>query len=226
MRILILADSLAIPRPHRGQPLEITWPAILKASNEKLDVWQRARPASTVIEILDEFNLFSDSISSFAGLVLQVGITDCCPRPDPYFFQRFSRYFLGKRFQRFINSNYHRLLKLRSRPWISKTTFANSVREILGKSIERNPSIKIAVIKIGPPCHNFVEKVKEIPRYVEEYNSVLEEIIRDDKFRSNVSLLNPYSGKDAKEIMINDGHHLTDLGHKLVAQSVKDALRI
>ncbi len=223
MRVLILADSLAIPRPHRGQSLEVTWPAQLKKAISSLDIWQRARPASTIYELYEEFNLFSDSLDCFDALVLQVGITDCCPRPDPYFLHRFIAYFCSKRFQKLINSNYQYLLKVRAKPWVSRSDFEKHFRLMIDKSLLKNPKLKVAIIKIGPPCHEFVKKVPAISKFVSEYNSIIDLLAQDANYKAQVKIVDPYTKHAPEKIMIEDGHHLTELGHSEVTKSLIDA---
>lgn len=225
MRILILGDSLVVPRPHRGQPLESTWPVLVKNGIPGCEIWQRARPASTIHEVTQEFNLFSDSLDAFDAMVVQVGITDCCPRPDPLILHKFLQTFCSKRIQKLVTSNYHVLLKLRCKTWVSKSIFEQGIRSIIETSMQSNPKLALLFITIGPPCHDFIEKVPPIAKSVREYNEIFDKISDVPAYRTQVAIINPYKSRDVDTLFLKDGHHLTTLGHEAVAQEILSHLK-
>src|SRR6185312_5176013 len=94
-RILILGDSLPFPRPHKGQPVNVTWPALVKAQLPDADVWLRATPRSCILDVIKEFFFFTDSLPDFDFVVVQTGIVDCAPRPYSRWVYKFFETFLG-----------------------------------------------------------------------------------------------------------------------------------
>jgi lysophospholipase L1-like esterase len=219
-RILLLGDSLGVPRPYRGQPIDATWPVLLKLKFTSLDIWQRCRAASYSHDILKEFHCFSDSISAFDLVVVQVGIGDCCPRPFPLFFHYIFQTCLSAKANKKINSWYPFLQKIRSKPWISVDLYIRRMKEIADLTLERNPNASVVFIRIGTPCHGLLAKAPGVERYVERYNSALEQLCRSYGEHSRVSYLDPYLGYETEKLFIDDGHHLTVLGHQAVAKAL------
>lgn len=224
-RALILGDSLGAPRPHRGQPLEVTWPVLLKTAFPGLDIWQRCRAGSMSNEVRKEFNLFSDSIDAFGLVVIQVGIGDCCPRPYPLFLEQFMLTYGFRRLQKRLNSLYPTLLKLRSRPWISVDGFIANIRFMIDTTRERNPDARICVVKIGPPCGEFVQKVHDVPVYAARYNHALENLCRSYGPHAPLTLIDPYRNLRPEDAFIADGHHLTQTGHRAVFAALEPSFR-
>lgn len=221
VRALLIGDSLGAPRPHRGQKLESTWPVLLKCSFPQIDLWQRCRAAAMSDAVLKEYNQFSDSIDSFGLLVIQVGIGDCCPRPYPYFLEQALITYGFRRLHKRLNALYPLLLKLRSKPWISCSQFIANIKFMIDTTRDRNPGASICIVKIGPPCGDFVRKVHNVAVYAALYNNALEALCRSYGRTANVFLVDPYSGIESEKLFIADGHHLTVLGHKAVAQALE-----
>ncbi|MEO5961208.1 MAG: SGNH/GDSL hydrolase family protein [Opitutaceae bacterium] len=224
-RALILGDSLGAPRPHRGQKLDVTWPVLLKKTFPSLDIWQRCRPASMSDSVRKEFNLFSDSIDAFGLVVIQVGIGDCCPRPYPLFLEQFILTYGFRGLQKRLNSLYPPLLKLRSKPWIGRAAFVENIRFMIDTTRERNPAAAISVVKIGTPCAEFVRKVCNAAACAADYNRALESLCRSYGASSRVTFVDPYADFAPEELFIADGHHLTQLGHRSVADSLEPSFR-
>jgi len=220
LRALIIGDSLGAPRPHRGQNLDSTWPVRLKTKYPQIDIWQRCRAGSMSDSVLKEYHLFSDSISDFDLLVIQVGIGDCCPRPYPLFLEKFIMAYGFRRLHKWLSSLYSTLLKFRSKPWISRREFAANLKQMIDTTRERNPRAKICVVKIGTPHGEFVRKVWNVREYAAAYNETMEELCRSYGPDSTVASIDPYLGFEPEELFISDGHHLTICGHRAVAQTL------
>lgn len=210
---------MAAPRPHRGQPLPCTWPELLKQKFSEIDIWQRCRPASMTPDVIKEYRLFSDSIECFDYLIVQVGIGDCCPRPFPLWLQRLFELTLSKPALNKINNFYPSLLKFYSRPWISIEHYVEAYNEIVTTSLERNNSIKICIIAIGPPCHDFLIKAPGVSDSQKFYNQQLSASIQALN-NSRVEFIDPYLGENPEVLFIKDGHHLTAGGHEVVAKAI------
>lgn len=220
MRALVIGDSLAIPRPKRGQHLSATWPALLKEKFPDIDVWQRCRPGVLCYEVLREFNLFTESLDAFDFLVIQVGIGDCCPRPYPHVVYRVLQALHWENVIKKINSWYPFLLRFRAVPWFTPQKYFDHIDEIATVALQQNPHISVSLIAIGEPSRELLRKVPGIEKWVPRYNTQLERIA--DKHGARVSFINPYAGTPLSEVFLEDGHHLTVKGHQLVAAAVAD----
>jgi len=220
-RALILGDSLGAPRPHRGQKLDATWPVLLKKIFPQIDIWQRCRAGSMSNEVRKEYNLFSDSIDAFGILVIQVGIGDCCPRPYPLCMEQFILTYGLSRLHKRLNALYPLLLRFRAKQWISSKTFVDNIRFMIDTTRQRNPSAVICVVKIGTPCCDFVKKVRNVVTCAAAYNIALEKLCRSYDATENITFVDPYAGLAPEELFLSDGHHLTQLGHRAVNQSLE-----
>ena len=127
-RVLLLGDSIAFSRSNHAQIFSDAWPVKVKEALPDYDIWQRCRPAATILEVKNEFGLFKSHIAEFSPVIIQVGIIDACPRPFPYLFQRLLSMFASPEVLRWIGSRYHRLLKFRSRPGISEQEFQSILK--------------------------------------------------------------------------------------------------
>ena len=216
---------MGAPRPHRGQRLEVTWPALLKQAFPQVDLWQRCRPGSMSNEVLKEYNLFSDSIDSFQLLLIQVGIGDCCPRPYSLWLEQFIKTYGFRRLQQKLNALYPFLLRFRSKQWISRDQFVRNLRCMIDTTRQRNPGAAICVVSIGTPCRKLVNRIKDAATHAAVYNAALANLCQSYGPASGVTLVNPYQGHEPEDLFIADGHHLTQLGHQAVARSLEDHLR-
>lgn len=220
MRILILGDSLPFPRPNKGQPLPVTWPALLREQYPECDIWLRATPRSCILDVLKEFAFFTDSLAEFDLIVVQTGIVDCAPRPYPRFVYKLIESFCGmpalRRIERFAHA---RLRWLYGRPWVSSREFAASIRELVETASERHPGIRSAFVPIASPSRTIVQTLPGVDRAAAEYNGTLARTVSDLK-SLNAILLDPFAGVDPEVITIEDGHHLSRTGHVCIAAAI------
>ena len=220
IRVLILGDSLAFARPTQGQLFDDIWPVLLKKKFPQIDFWQRCRAASTTKEVLAEFHNFSESITAFEYVIIQCGITDCTPRPYPYFLHPLLLSIGGKAFIKKINSLYPTLLNFYARPWIDGKQFSENLAEIIKTCFQVNPSIKIRLVTIGEPCHSLIHKVPGVRQRQQEYNELLVSLAQQWKTVGSIVCINPYQTFSPEDLFIADGHHLTKAGHLAVANAL------
>lgn len=219
MRILVLGDSLPAPRPRRGQPLETTWPALLRQSGADVDVWQRARPRACSIDVLAEFKLFTDSLSRFDAVVVQTGIVDCVPRPYPrWFIKIFEVFATFEQLRAFDRFAHQRLLWAYGRAWVSRAEYRANLERLIRESISHHPALRILLVPIAPPTRRMLTEFRDLVPTVALYNAVLQQLGR--VHGPAVVTLNPFSGYDPLALTLDDGHHLTCLGHARIAAEI------
>jgi lysophospholipase L1-like esterase len=223
VRILILGDSLPAPRPKKGQPLEKTWPGLLKHALPAADIWQRARPRAGSLDVLAEFKLFTESLDRFDAIVVQTGIVDCVPRPYPLWFLKVIEVFATFEQLRALDRIAHKYcLWLYNRPWASKPRFRENVERLVRESLALNPALKIALVGIAPPTRRILERFQALQASVVAYNAILADL--STQYGSRVTYVNPFEKQDPLEITIDDGHHLSTCGHELVANALFEML--
>lgn len=215
-RILILGDSLPCPMPHRGQPLEVTWPALLRQRLPGLDVWHRARPRWCSFDVLAEFGLFTDSLVSFDAVIVQIGIVDCGPRPYPRWLFRLLELFTTYGQMRRLDGIAHRrFLWVYGRPWVTRGQFKANLESLVATAAARNPRLRVAFVPILPPTRRLVRLLPGIAASAARYNEVLRELAREHP--ANAHAVEPYAAHDPHALTLEDGQHLTRLGHELIA---------
>ena len=226
MRILILGDSLPFPRPQKGQPVDVTWPALLKAQLPEADVWLRATPRSCILDVIKEFFFFTDSLPDFEVIVVQTGIVDCAPRPYPRWIYKLLETFLGmaklRKIERFSHDH---LLWLHGRPWVGQNSFAKAIRQLAETAHERNPALAPLFVPLAPPTRTSVQTLPDIDRAAAIYNKILERETRELSEKFPCHCVQPFSDSDPFEITIEDGHHLSVTGHRLIADALVTAIK-
>lgn len=219
MRVLILGDSLPAPRPKRGQPLETTWPALLRERRPDLDVWQRARPRSCSIDVLAEFKLFTESLTRFDAIVVQTGIVDCVPRPYPRWFMKvfevFANFEQVRAFDRAAHKNF---LWAYGRPWVSQKAYEANLTRLVREAAAAHPELKVLFVPIAPPTRRLLTEFRGVDQTVARYNETLRTLAA--QHGDSVSTLDPFSRHDPLALTLDDGHHLTCLGHDSIATEI------
>ena len=221
MRVLILGDSLPFPRPHKGQPVDVTWPSLIKAQMPGTDVWLRATPRSCILDVIKELFFFTDSLPDFDLIIVQTGIVDCAPRPYPRWIYKFLETFLGmaklRKIERFSHDH---LLWLYGHPWVGQNLFAKAIRQIVETVHERNPALTTLFVPIAPPTRTIVQTLPGIDHAAALYNKILERETRALSEEFPCRCVQPFANSDQFEITIEDGHHLSASGHRLIAEAL------
>ena len=226
MRILILGDSLPFPRPHKGQPVDVTWPELIKAQMPDADVWLRATPRSCILDVIKEFFFFTDSLPDFDVMIVETGIVDCAPRPYPRWIYKFLETFLGmnglRKIERFSHDH---LLWLHGRPWVGQNSFAKAIRQLVETAHERNPAFTTLFVPIAPPTRTILQTLPGIDHAAAIYNGIIERETGALSERFRCQCVQPFSDSDPFEVTIEDGHHLSITGHRLIAGALITALK-
>lgn len=220
LRIVALADSLAMPRPAkndaRGVAWSETWPKRLEyrlrriaPECEVISAGKRSRTA-TELEEREYVSFIEPDI-----IVLQVGIVDCAPRV-------FSR--LEHRLLRFLPLGVReRLIKYRSRNR-ALLTARNPLRKVYTRPrvferamrnfksfLENRPHAPQAIVLPILVHSSLQEKSKGYFQNAALYNGILKKIWGD-------SYIAPETvGHGDKDFFLEDGQHLTPAGNDAVA---------
>ena len=204
-RILILSDSLALPRTKPELcSYEDTYPVLLK---ERFEVHQVSIGAATSEILLKQVHYhlsFNPDI-----VIIQVGIVDCAPRfmtrkeiDASYAFGS-----LGKLLRWSLNKKWVR--NLRKVTYTSKTNF-----KIHLKSIRSKINSPILAIEIAPAPDVYEKILPGIRKNILDYNNILRETF-DLTINTN-EILN-YG-------LMSDHHHINKKGHLLILSELKKAI--
>lgn len=208
MRILILTDSLGLPR---NKPevcsFEDTWPVLLK--NKYPNIHQVSIGAATSEILLKQIHYhkgFNPDI-----VVLQVGIVDCAPR----FMSRKELDFtyalgvFGKGLRFLLNRNW--IKKLRNISYINEVEFQCNINKIQDKF-----DCPVIAIGILPANEQYEARLPGIAKKIITYNEILNYTFRN--FINTESILKVGG-------VMSDYHHLNKKGHEYLFLLIKNALK-
>jgi hypothetical protein len=217
--ILVLGDSLAYPRAHKGQKICETWPALVQSYSSDTYLWNRSYPASTSHDILVNMQqlMFYCRLDypQIDLTVVQVGICDATPRDLPRAFE--SLLSVLPRGATRIGNMIIALLKLfriRQKPWVSIGDFENNICKIADNALII--SKEVVFISIAPPCHFLLINRPGLDKDVLRYNLAIKHAILN---KPTCTLIDPLP-IDASDCLLEDGHHLTSRGHQLIAKNI------
>jgi hypothetical protein len=218
--ILVLGDSLTLPRVKNEIYLNDIWPSLIERNG--IRVFNRGRGGSTTVDVLNEANHINYYYSSYENkktfnlCIIQVGIVDCTPR---IFSRRIFRFLekFGIHNTRLIknvlrNQKYYRKF---GRPWVPIDNFKSNIENIRKKL--DNICEKIIFLEIMPPCKHLINNIGDYSLQVGEYNEILSQG-KKDRF------INLYSYENLDLLVLDDGHHLSKLGHANICMKINEYL--
>jgi lysophospholipase L1-like esterase len=219
-RVLIIADSLAMPRDEVGY--EHTWPALLAASIPSLIVVSRALRQSTTERLNGEGNRGADCLEFYRPdlAVLQLGICDCAPRvlgswtaalvyPLPFG--------LGARLSAWLE-------RLRGRKvancMVPLPAYERNMRAYLTRAAAQG--VPVIAISVMPASRSLVSRNPLVVGQIAAYNAALDKLAREfDCLR----VLHPFHGFVSVDELFVDGYHLNEAGARRVAAGLTPLVR-
>ncbi len=202
-------------------PTRKTWTNIILRSPRNTEICMLMRRCLTTESILELspilFSLEPDAI------VFQVGIVDCVRRALPRKLLK-----IGAPIPIFgsilhaIGYYFHFLLtRLFEFKEVSEADFEKNLKTILDRC--RSEDIQVAFVRIGDAGNALIFKIYRCQEQITKYNLILKRVVSQ---YGNASYLDPYAGYTPAQYTVEeDGHHLTELGHQLVLQTVDNWLR-
>lgn len=228
MKIVILADSLALPRPEDigDTPHEATYPYLLDQA------LRREAPDHQVIERGMRRRTINDVLADWREmvefrrpdiLVVHVGIVDCAPR---VFLRRESDFIANLRFvslrefiTNFAHNHRRRIVTLRRRVYVTAQVFEAQVREVCERA--RTLGIKSLVfINIIKPPDSLEQRSPGFQLNVDTYNRILQTVAQEQGVHL-VDLNRLVANDDGTKAVLDDGIHLTREGHKILARELE-----
>lgn len=206
MKILILTDSLGLPRSKPEYcSFEDTWPQLISNHHH---VHLLSLGGGTITDILRQVEYqkhFEPDV-----VILQSGIVDCAPRALTRFELDFLKRipFLGKQLLKVVRKNSKQLRKLRRKTYTNIISYKKALLKLKNEDFKGIPVLGIEIVS---PSREYELKIGGIKANVEKYNKVLEDIFNDLLVRtSNL----PETG------IMSDYIHLTKEGHYILHKEV------
>jgi hypothetical protein len=209
-RILILSDSLALPRSEPEKvDFEDTWVELLKIQFPDVIFHQFSLGAATIDKLWEQFYFHKNFRPSI--VIIQCGINDCSPRALTEFEQILIN---SNRYSRKLGNIILPKIKLylrRSR--YVRYTSEKKFEEILLKFLM--PKIPIIGIGIIPANEDYEKRVPGIKNNIIKYNRILQNTLENNFLdTSDIS----------QESLMSDHHHLNKSGHKNIYLNIANLL--
>jgi lysophospholipase L1-like esterase len=220
MRILIVTDSLGIPR--EGLNVDDVWVfRLIEYFRHKHQIITHLQPGLSSGDILrlreNLFEMYKPNL-----VIFQIGIVDCCRRAMPKDFLKIISKFnaLSKIIHRFVKKYHYELTKFFNIHYVDLAEFRKFLSYV--QNVADSNSIKIVFIAIAPPGRALKINTFSIVKDVQEYNESIRKAAGE-----RVLYLNPYASFDALTFLNeDDGHHLNKRGNDLVYEELKKQIRM
>jgi lysophospholipase L1-like esterase len=208
IRILVLTDSVSLPRKYKDGSVsfESTYPYQLQKMYEGRAVFYFFQMGgATIKDLTKQINYCKCFKPDF--LILQVGIVDCAPRA----FSRLEMDLIKKwRLFRFAKPLTSYFRKYRNLCYTSKINFEKNLVKLFDVLQVR----KIYGISILPSSNEYEKILPNVTKNIIEYNDILK---RQTEYIDVSEALH-------KGGVIEDHHHMNEIGHKLVFNKIVEKL--
>ena len=228
MKVVILADSLALPREEVGgeRCFEAAYPFLLhEALRQRFGsstplIIERGMRLRTVEAVLTDWHE-QVALRTADVVIVHVGIVDCAPR---VFLRRENR-FLSNRpkwirdpILKFTHNHRRWIIQNRPRVYVPLARFQRHVEEVNEKAKQSN-LLSLVYVNIVAPPDAMEYRSPGFQRNVELYNEVLERQSTQPRVTlvDLNRLISEQGGSDAFTI---DGVHLNEAGHQILAKAL------
>lgn len=221
-RWLIIADSLALPRPGVGY--QETWPYLLQRNFTEWDWVGLAQRSSTSKRLVTDGDAGKDCLEFYEpnGVILHIGICDCAPRL--YRFGSICQkivYRLPSILGRLISVLVERyrgrqVSNALVRPKEFKTNFENYLQRC------KKFDVNVIALEIMPVGQKMINKNAAIVTQIKIYNRILHEL--QSQF-DNLYVERIFNEDCDIDSYTTDGYHLNALGSRLTAEVLSEVIK-
>lgn len=200
-KILILSDSLALPRQHPQAVLySETYPQLLK---NHFEVCQVSIGGATIVELYNQIYYITNFNPDF--VLLQSGIVDCAPRAISKFEQMLIAKlpFFSKFFERFIREHKFKLRKIRNITYTNIDVYENNLLQVR----KAFPNAAVMAIGIVPSTKEYEKVVPGIGQNINRYNDAIKNIFNN--YFIDISDID-------NSCIMSDHIHLNSKGHQFI----------
>jgi len=225
-RVVILSDSLSMPRPDESLLYEETYPYLLQQEMENcFEIINRGKRANTIQEQITDQYVYDDIMFFYPKyVVIQLGIVDCAPR---LFSRRFGKYVIGNIkplfLREFVIGQFSKrrifFTKHFPRQYVPLSKFSYGYDYLLNmvKEFGSTP-IVVNIARTSPEndcrSYGFIQHIKN-------YNEAIEKTAQ----RHNALLIDMYKISESNAVLLDDGIHYNKLGSKILAQEIAATIK-
>ncbi len=224
--IVILSDSLSMPRPDESLLYEETYPYLLQQElGNRFEIINRGKRTNTIQEQIFDQYVYDDMIFFYPKyVVIQLGIVDCAPR---LFSRRFGKYVIGNIKPLFLKEFVIGQLSKRRifftkhfpRQYVPLSKFSYGYDYLLSavKEFGSTP-IVVNIARTSPEndrrSYGFIQ-------HINNYNDAIGKAAQ----RHNAQVIDMYKVSETNDVLLDDGIHYNKLGSKLLAQELAVAIK-
>ena len=230
LNLYVYSDSLAFRRPGQPQDLRFTYPFLLKELIEsklgiRTNLLLRGRGGGLTIRQIRKIvridsGYFGGEDNALNIAILQFGIVDCAPQPITYLLSPFLRKLplVGPTILEKLVKHRRGLQNLWSYDVTSKRRFKKEYASI----VYTCHSAQIRPLAVGMPLPFFHidNRSPGFRRNTAIYNQLIREVIPD----SFCDIEQRMTESLRETILLPDGHHLTEDGHRFYANTIFEQL--
>jgi len=232
MKVVILADSLALPREEVGgdRCFEAAYPYLLHESlrrrfgAESPMVIERGMRLRTVEAVLTDWHEQVD-LRTANIVIVHVGVVDCAPRV----FLRRENAFLGRRpkwvrnpILKFAHNNRRWIVQKRPRVYVPLARFKRHIEEVTQKARQSN-LLSLVYINIIEPPESMEYRSPGFHKNVQLYNQVLASQATQPRV-TVIDFNKLITEAGGSEKLTIDGVHLNEAGNEILAHELSNHL--
>lgn len=221
-RIVILGDSLGMPRPDEQPPVEYeeTYPYLLKQLLPEWEVLSACKRANHATKQGCTQYLYDDIIFiKPTAVVIHLGVVDCAPR----LFNNYEKIILNKmpsvirnKIIAFFSKHRKFFTRRFKKVYVNKKDFEKNIDKLIKTALESKATP--ILIGIADTNHENKEKSYGFSQNIIDYNAILLALAE----RHKIAFINMYDKGD--KILLSDGIHLQPESHKLIANEIYKAI--
>lgn len=211
-RILIIGDSLCLPRIHPEKvDYNETWPNLLRQTG-LFEIFQIAIGGGTIKDLYEQISYYKCYNPDI--VIIQSGIVDCAPRA----LGRIEKDIISS--SRILSAIYNRLnptkvlRKIRRITYISEKSFKNYLKIVLESFYDS----QIIWIGILPASVEYEINLPGISSNIEAYNRLIQSELNSKRCYFLDTKPIPIYG------IMTDYHHLNSIGHKWLSDKLLEAI--
>ncbi len=222
LRAIVIADSLAMPRPGLGY--EHTWPKLLADALPDIDWICRAARASTTERLVEDGEGGADCLEFYAPdiAILQLGICDSAPRllnRRSMLTQLIYRlpFGLNHRISNWLEQHVGRQVR---HAWVSPEQF----RENLGNYVTRAAAAgtHVFAVHVFPAGSRVLLRNPKINAQIDAYNCIYDDLAKRHSNFTSIKVFQPNENADSFYL---DGYHLNEQGGRRLVQALEKSIR-
>lgn len=213
-RIIILGDSLAMPRPDDNIKYEDTYSYLLQ--NNNCEVINRSKRSNDSKIQTNSQNILDDIVYLNPNIVIiHLGIVDCAPR---LFTRNEARVlsvmpnYLSKIIISFFSKYRYIFTKIRQISYVGEVHFKKNLEYLIKKL--QSLDIDILIIKILETNQENIRRSYKFEENIHRYNLIISKISHNYNIREID--INGYDN-----ILLKDGIHINKSGHNAIYKKLK-----